>query len=74
MDKITPPTMNKDPNISTPAIGLYNNINPIIIATKGSKLDKMDALEASTCRMLLFQISAAIPCTTTAVPINKAQS
>jgi len=66
--------MNKDPNISTPVIGLYSNINPIIMATKGSKLDSTDAFEASTCRILLFQISVAMPCTTTAVPINRAQS
>ena len=44
------------------------------MATNGSKLDSMEAFEALTCLMLLFQISVAIPCTTTAVPIKKAQS
>ena len=44
------------------------------MATKGSKLDNMEAFEASTCLMLLFQIKLAIPCTTTAVPIRKDQS
>ena len=46
----------------------------MIIATKGSKLDNMDAFEASTCLMLLFQIKFAAPCTTTAVMNNKVQS
>ena len=66
--------MNSDPNISAPVIGLYSNINPMIMATKGSKLDNIEAFEASTCLMLLFQINVAIPCTTTAVPIRKDQS
>ncbi|MNP27495.1 hypothetical protein D3C76_1204080 [compost metagenome] len=46
----------------------------MIIATKGSKLDNTDAFEASTWRILLFQTSVATPCTTTAVPIRRAQS
>src|SRR5690625_6692067 len=66
--------MNKDPTISAPVIGLCNNINPVIIATNGSRLDSIDAFEASTCLILLFQISVAIPCTTIAVPIKRAQS
>ena len=44
------------------------------MATNGSRLDSMEAFEASTCLMLLFQINVAIPCTTTAVPIRKDQS
>src|SRR5699024_12510487 len=38
------------------------------------KLDSIDAFDASTYRILLFQISGAIPCTTIAVPIKKIQS
>jgi len=74
VDSTTPPTINSDPKISAPVIGLYSNINPMIMATNGSKLDNIDAFEASTCLMLLFQINVAIPCTTTAVPIRKDQS
>ena len=50
-DSTTPPTINGDPKISAPVIGLYSNINPMIMATKGSKLDNMEAFEASTCLM-----------------------
>src|SRR5690625_2001665 len=66
--------MNKDPIISAPVIGLCSRINPVIIATNGSRLDNIDAFEASTCLILLFQISVAIPCTTIAVPIKRDQS
>lgn len=44
------------------------------MATKGSRLDNIDAFEASTYRILLFQINVAMPCTTMAVLIRKAQS
>ena len=46
----------------------------MIIATKGSKFDKIEAFEASTYRIYLFQIRFANPCTTIAVPINNIQS
>ena len=49
MDNTTPPTINNDPTISAPVMGLYSNINPMIMATKGSKLDNIEAFEASTC-------------------------
>lgn len=71
---MTPPTIKSDPTISAPVIGLYNTINPISMATKGSRFDKMEAFEALTNLILLFQTRLAIPCTTTAVMINKAQS
>ena len=51
-DNTTPPTIKRDSKISAPVIGLYSNINPMIMATKGSKLDNMEAFEASTCLML----------------------
>src|SRR5690625_4818858 len=66
--------MNKDPTISAPVIGLCNNINPVIIATNGSRLDSIDAFEASSCLILLLQITLAITCTTIAVPNKRAQS